>query len=42
MEKKHVHDDSLEEENPQEKVGRKGSFKVLKPKVQTASKVPSE
>ena len=35
-------DDSLEEDNPQEKVVKKGSFKVLKPKAHTASKVPSE
>ena len=35
-------DDSLEQENPQDKVVRKGSFKVLKPKVHTAGKVISE
>jgi hypothetical protein len=39
--KQQVLDDSLEEDNPQEKVVRKGSFKVLKPKIHTASKVPS-
>ena len=40
--KNNVLDDSLEEDNPQEKVVKKGSFKVLKPKAHTASKVPSE
>ena len=38
MEKKEHLDDSLEVENQQEKVVRKGSFKVLKPKVSTDSK----
>ena len=36
-------DDSLEEEdNPQERVVRKGSFKVFKPKLHTAGKILSE
>ena len=42
MEKKPHLDDSLDEENPQNRVVRKGSFKVLRPKSSTGSKVPSE
>lgn len=43
MQKKdYLPNDSLEEENPQDRVVRKGSFKVLKPKASTASKNSSE
>lgn len=36
--KEHNQNDSLEHDNPGERVVRKGSFKVLKPKVSTDSK----
>lgn len=42
MEKKEQLDDSLEVEIQQERVVRKGSFKVLKPKISTETKPAKE